>query len=191
MILPLAWAGEALDEVGRDERCVYYTAPSAIRVVAECRLDAPRAVVDRIAGCWEAHEAWFPASLVASDVLSRPAPDRWVVRQQQPMPFPFSDRVAVLDVRRSEDGTCATWTWELVADPPEAALAGLVVPAVDAGSWRICEVPGGTEAHYELRYDPRLTTVPEALVRSQTLAAIRHFVPAFREVVSRGERCPG
>lgn len=190
MIVALALAAEGLVEVGRDDRCVYENAPEGVTVVATCRLDAPPEAVNRVAGCWDAHERLFPASLVASDVLSRPAADRWVVRQQQPMPFPFTDRAAVLDVRHWTEGGCHRWSWDLAPTPPAEAVAGFVVPAVDAGGWVICPDGSGSTARYELRYDPRLLGVPEGVLRSQTTSAIRRFVADFRARLAADTPCP-
>lgn len=188
--IALALAAEGLVEVDRDDRCVYQNAPVGVTVVASCRLDAPAEAVDALAGCWGEHARLFPASLVASDVLARPAADRWVVRQQQPMPFPFTDRAAVIEVRHWTEAGCYRWSWELVPNPPAAAVAGFVVPAVDAGGWVICPDGSGSTARYELHYDPRLLGVPEGVLRSQTTSAIRRFVADFRAHLAAGTPCP-
>lgn len=173
---------------GREDGIELYTrAPEGSANIAfrgVVTLAHPPAAVLAVLEDVDRYPDWYARCRSARSVERHP-PDWRIVRMEIDLPFPASDRDAVVRVDRDQEGETLVLRISTAADAVPEVPGFVRMPRVEGG-WRLEPVPGGTRVVYEQLNDPGgrlpawLTNLLATDQPARTLAGLRRVLDRRR-----------
>jgi hypothetical protein len=109
-------------------------------------------VVDAVLEDVESYPSWY-ARCLAAETLER-VPGEWrIVRMEIDLPFPVSDRDAVVRVERHQEGDVRVVRIDTAADAAPKVEGFVRMPRIEGG-WRLEPTKDGTRVTYQQVNDP-------------------------------------